>query len=103
MVQYIGVFEYSLIAYSCEFLIHPISYEIGKVIYDCRRLPWGINGNEIKNKLINVFTSRVTQKTGYHGYNVLAPLRENSLYIWRGFFRDMLFLSNEGLKQLGQS
>ena len=67
MVQYRGVFEYSLISHSCELLMHSISYEIGKVICGCRRLPWGINGHEDKNNFINVFTGRATQSTGHHG------------------------------------
>lgn len=57
--------------------MHSISYEVGKVIYGCRRPPWGINGHEDKNKFIKVFTGRVTQNIGYDGYNVLAPFRED--------------------------
>lgn len=98
MVQYRGVFEYSLISNSCEMLMHSIIYEIGEVIDGCRRLALGLNGHEGKNKFINVFTGRVTQNTGYHGYNVLAPFMENSCYIWRGILRDVRFLSNEGLE-----
>lgn len=86
MVQYRGVFENSLIAHSCELLMHSISYECGNVICGCRRLSWGINGHKSKNNFINVFTCRVPQTHDImvtmlwpHGEKIVAPYGGGSL------------------------
>jgi len=54
--------------------MHPMSYKLGKVINDSRRLSWSVDGHEGKDYFINVLTSGVTQNRRYHGDNILAPL-----------------------------
>ena len=102
MVQNRGVFEDSLIAHSETLVMRPISYKFGIGIDNSRRLPWSVDGHEGKDYFINVLTGGVTQNTRYHGHNILAPWRENDLYIWRGVLRDVFLFSDEGLEQLGQ-
>ena len=82
--------------------MHPISYILGIVINDSRRLPWSVDIHEGKDYFINVLVGGVTQNIRCHGYKISAPRGKYSCYIWRGVFRDVLLFSDEGLDQLGQ-